>query len=131
MKAKGPKLVFLMETQKKRSYLERLRCCLNFDNIFIVPQKNRSGGLALQWMNEINLHIRTYSLHHINVVVNPRVDDAWHFTGFYGALEAANREDSWMLLCHLATQLDLPWAYIGEFNEIICLGEKSGGLIRP
>ena len=92
VKAKGPKLVFLMETQKKRSYLERLRCCLNFDNIFIVLRKNRNGGLALLWMNEIDLHIRTYSLHHINVVVNPRVDDAWHFTGFYGALEVANRD---------------------------------------
>ena len=47
MKEKGPKLVFQMKTQKKRSYLERLWCYLNFDNMFIVPRKNRSGGLAL------------------------------------------------------------------------------------
>ena len=45
-------------------------------------------------MNELNLHIRTFSPRHIDVVVNPRVDDAWGFTSFYGAPEVDNREDS-------------------------------------
>ena len=75
VKAKGPKVVFLMETKKKKSYLERLRCRLKFDNLFIVPRKNLSGGLALLWMNDIDLHIHTFSTRHINVVVNPGIDD--------------------------------------------------------
>ncbi|XP_075665270.1 uncharacterized protein LOC142634918 [Castanea sativa] len=98
VKAKGPKILFLMETKKKKSYLERLR---------------------------------TFSLHNINAVVYPRIDDAWRFTGFYEAPEVANWEDSWSLLRHLSSQLDLPWVCIGDFNEITRLGEKSGGLIRP
>ena len=76
MKAKGPKIVFLMETKKKKSYLERLRCRLKFDNLFIVPRRNLSGGLALLWMNDVNLHVRTFSPRHIDAVVNPRIDDA-------------------------------------------------------
>ena len=92
-----------METKKKKSYLERLWCRLGYDNLFIVPQRNLSGGLALLWMNEIDLHIRTFSPYHINAVVNPRIDDAWRFTRFYGAPEVANREDSWTLLHHLST----------------------------
>lgn len=76
MKAKGPKLVFLMETKKKSSYLERLRFKLKFDNLFIMPRKNQGGGLALLWMNELNLHIRTFLPGHINTVIILGIDDA-------------------------------------------------------
>lgn len=49
----------------------------------------------------------------------------------YGALETVNREDSWSLLHHLNTQYDLSWVYIGDFNEITRLEEKSRGALRP
>ena len=61
VKAKDPSLVFLMKTKKKKAHLQRLRCCLVFDNMFIIPRKNLSGGLALFWMNELDLHICTFS----------------------------------------------------------------------
>ena len=32
--------IFLMEMKKKKSYLERLRYRLKFDNLFIMPRKN-------------------------------------------------------------------------------------------
>ena len=131
VKAKGPRVIFLMETRKKKSYLERLRCRLKFDNMFIVPRRNLGGGLALLWNNDLNLHIRTFSPRHIDAVVNPGIDDAWRFTGFYGAPEAANREDSWSVLRHLGSQFVLPWVCIGDFNEITRVDEKSGGAIRP
>lgn len=70
--------------------MEKTRCRLKFDNMFLVPRRNLSGGLALFWMNDLDLHIRTFSPHHIDAVVNPRVDDAWWFTGFYGAPETVN-----------------------------------------
>ena len=57
VRAKGPKLLFLMETKKKNSYLEKVRCCLKFDNLFDVPRRHQSGSLALLWMNELDLHI--------------------------------------------------------------------------
>ena len=92
--------MFLMETRKKNFYLERLRFRLKFDNLFIVPRRNRGGGLAFLWMDELNLHIRTFSPRHIDAMINPRIDNAWRFTGFYRALEVANREDSWSVLRH-------------------------------
>ena len=125
VKSKGPRLVFLMETKKKNSYMEKIRCHLKFDNMFLVPRRHFSGGFALFWSNDLDLHIRTFSPHHIDAVVN---DDAWRFTGFYRALKIANREDSWSLLRHLSTQLDLPWVCLGDFNEITSLEEKSGVL---
>lgn len=130
MKSKGPKLVFLMETKKKSSYTEKIRCRLKFDNMFLVPGRHLSGGLALFWSNDLDLHIHTFSPYHIDVVVNPRVDNAWRFTGFYGASKTVNREDSWSLLSHLSTQIDLSWVCIGDFNEITRLEEKLGGALR-
>ena len=98
--------------------------------MFLVLRRNFSGGLALFWSNDLDLHIRTFSPHHIDAVVNPRVDDAWWFTGFYGASKTANREDSWSLLRHLYTQFDLSWVCIGDFNEITRLEEKLRGALR-
>ena len=92
-----------------------------------MPRKNLGGGLVLLWSNDINLHIRR----HIEAMINPRIDDAWHFTGFYRAPKVANREDSWSVLHHLASQLDLPWVCIGDFNEITKVEEKFGGAILP
>ena len=40
----------------------------------------------------------------------------------------ANREDSWTILRHLATQTSLPWVCLGDFNEITRLEEKLGGV---
>lgn len=97
--------------------------------MFIVPRRNLSSGLALLWMNELDLHI--FSPHHIDAMMNPRIDEAWQFTRFCGAPEVANREDSWSLLRHLGTQLDLPWVCIGDLNEITRLEEKFGGVIHP
>ena len=98
-----------METRATASYLEKLRCKLKFDNVFVVLRKNRGCGLALLWMNNLNLHIRTFSPRHIDAVINPGIDDAWRFTGFYGAPKVANREDSWLILRYLASQFHLPW----------------------
>ena len=55
MKAKSQNLVFLMETRKKNSCMERLRCRLKFDNLFIMLRRNRGGGLTLLWMDDLNL----------------------------------------------------------------------------
>ena len=77
MKARVPNLVFFfMEMKKKKSYLDRLRRRLRFDNLFIVSRRNLIGALALLWMNNLDLHIQTFSPHHIDAVVNPRIDDA-------------------------------------------------------
>ena len=43
--------------------------------------------------------------------------------------KVANQEDSWSVLRHLSSQLDLPWVCISDFNEITKIEEKSGGAI--
>ena len=37
--------------------------------MFVVPSIHRSGGLALLWMAEIELHVQTFTLHHIDALI--------------------------------------------------------------
>ena len=84
VKKHSPSIVFLMKTRSKDSSLKNLHSKLNMENVHIVPWHNTGGSLALIWKNETDLHILDSSPSHIGAVVNPGVDDAWWFMGFYG-----------------------------------------------
>ena len=115
---------------KGRLLKKKLCSKLQTDNVFIVPRTNTGGGLALYWKNSIDLNVMSSSPTDIDAVVNPGVDDAWRFTGFYGNPVTANREHSWALLKHLCLKMDLPWMCVGDFNEIVKAEEKMGGALR-
>ncbi|XP_075675058.1 uncharacterized protein LOC142644299 [Castanea sativa] len=119
-----------METKAKDDDFKNLKYKLQLDNVHIVPRHNTRGELALFWKNEINLSILDSSSSHIDAVVNPGVDDACWITGFYGNPVTANWEHSWALLKHLSLKLNLPWLYMGDFNEIVKAEEKMGGALR-
>jgi hypothetical protein len=54
--------------------------------------------------------------------------DPWKFSGFYGYPEVAKRQYSWTLL--LASLIPVLWLCLGDFNEILSLGEKSSRSYR-
>lgn len=98
----------------------------------VVPSKGRSGGLALLWKREIRVEIQTYSEHYIDAIIVPEGDSPrWRLTGFYGNPKTNKREESWSLLTRLARGNTLPWVCIGDFNELMHVGEKEGGSTRP
>lgn len=118
-----------METCLTKKFLECLPCDLKQDNLFIVPRVNTRGGLALFQRNDIVLDVMNLSLNQIDVVLNPRVDDAQGFTGFYKALKTSN-QNTQVTVKHLCLNIDLPWIYVGDFNEIFHSEEKLGGAHR-
>jgi len=77
MKKYGPTIIFLMETKAKNDVLKRLCSKLQFDNFFIVPRINTSGGLVFYYKNEVDLHVLNSSPTYIDAVVNLVLDDAW------------------------------------------------------
>ena len=68
---------------------------------------------------------------YIDTIIDHGMNDAWHFTGFYGEPNTANREISWSLLRDLSSRFSIPWVCLGDFNEIIRAKEKQGWLDRP
>ena len=73
--SKDPKLVFLMETKVEKPTMERMGRKMSFNNIFVVPQLNRTGGLALLWRDDLSVDVQTYSDRHIDAIVDHGVDD--------------------------------------------------------
>ena len=98
----------------------------------VVPSIKWASGLALLWRNSLQVDILTYSPWHIDAIVTEEQrTKKWHFIGFYGHLETGKREESWKLLENLSHRSNLPWIWIGDYNEIMHAKEKEGGGVRP
>ena len=127
----NPRLVFLLETKSKNRRMEKIKFKLGFTNGLYVQSRGRSGGLALLWSSDTNLEIKSYSNHHIDAIITEADNGlSWRFTGFYGYSETHLREESWKFLFYLNSQFNLPWFCYGDFNEILSMIEKSGGVQR-
>ena len=77
-----PKLVFLIETKQKSSYMEMLRSKMGFDHGSYMELLGNSSGLGLWWNGEWRVKIQHMSKHFIDVLITH--DGLWHFTGVYG-----------------------------------------------
>ncbi len=126
VREKDPSVMFLSETWMDDNRLELLRCRFLFSNKFVVKQINKGGGLVLFWKHDINLTIKSYSLSHIDSVIDCSSANPRRLTCFYGAPETHLRINSWNLLRSLKNQYSMPWCCIGNFNEITRISEKSG-----
>jgi hypothetical protein len=96
----------------------------------VVDPVGRSGGLALLWMDTVNIEIFNFSQHHINVVVHEGDDNfRWKLTGLYGQPDIARRGETWALLSHLKSFQPTPWLCVGDFNEILDQSERDGAVL--
>ena len=128
VREKDPSALFLSETWMDEDRLKVLRCRFQFKNKFVVKRINKGGGLFLFWKHSINLCISSYSLSHIDTIIDGNTDNPWRFTCFYGAPETHLRENSWNLLRTLKGQNNLPWCYARDFNKIVRNSEKKWSL---
>ncbi|XP_075659027.1 uncharacterized protein LOC142628878 [Castanea sativa] len=128
VRSKGLAVLFLMET--KRSITEMLKLCydLNFQSVLAILSDGQSGGLGLLWKAECDLHIQTFSPHHIDAHIMVKDEPPWRLTGFYRRPEGHRKHESWRLLRHLHARASLPWVCLGDYNEILNSGEKQGGI---
>ena len=49
----SPELVFLSETKKKKSYLNKVKQWIKFDNVFVMDPVGIAGRLAVLWKKEL------------------------------------------------------------------------------
>lgn len=93
-----PSILFLCETKMLTIQMQSIRRKLGFDNCFVVDRNGLSGGLALLWMDDVDLNIVSYSRHHIDCNVIMQDGDSWRFTGFYGYPDSSQRVRSAMVV---------------------------------
>ena len=94
-KEEEPDILFLSETKMDRRRIEGLRWKLGLTNLVVQDCKGQSGGLAVFWRKEINLHLRGVSRFYIDADVVEADGFVWRFTGFYGEPKTNRKEDSW------------------------------------
>ena len=135
VQAEAPSLVFLVETKlplKSMKRMSNIKHSLGLTQGLVVPSEGKSGGIALFWKPETNVHIQSFSRWHIDAVIDSGgCIGKWRLTGFYGNLDTGGRLESWARLSQLAIVNNIPWMCVGDFNEILSVTEKQGGLDRP
>lgn len=122
-----PQIFFCCKTKMRARQISSVCRNFNFGNYFVVDRIGMGGGLALFWNSKVHVHMKSYSLHHIDAVVYNEGVKEWRCTKIYGHLEANQKHHTWTLLKRLATLSSLSWCYFGDFNEVIHLHEKNGG----
>ncbi|XP_031101984.1 uncharacterized protein LOC116005889 [Ipomoea triloba] len=89
------------------------------------------GGLALLWRNSDSVTLLGYSNNYIDVRVTITGKPDWRLTCFYGFPERSRRQQAWDLLRDLKPCSSLPWAVIGDFNDIMSYNDKRGHTPHP
>ena len=125
-------MIFLIETKIPKTNLPEIKRKLDHLQGLAVPSVGKSRGLALLWKKNIKVEVQTFSERHIDAIISGGVSDKlWRFTGFYSNSKTSKREESWERLELLARGNSLPWICMGDFNELMHIGEKKGGGHRP
>lgn len=126
-----PSFVFLSETLSTKNKVETVCKELHFAGCWVVEAEGHSGGIALLWKNEGACRVTAANKHFIDFEVENDQVGRWRYTGFYGCPEAGRRSESWNMLRMLASQSNLPWCIIGDFNDMCFADEKMGGREHP
>lgn len=71
---------------------------LNFESCLGVDRKSKGSGLAMLWNNDVNVHITSFSSHHIDAKVQSEQGSWMRCTGIYGHPEMGQQKYTWTLL---------------------------------
>uniref|UniRef100_A0A803Q7N5 Reverse transcriptase n=1 Tax=Cannabis sativa TaxID=3483 RepID=A0A803Q7N5_CANSA len=126
-----PGMIFLSETRLNSSGMEFVRVQLGYTRCFTVDARGKSGGLALLWTSDFVVQIKSFTVSHIDALVENDLGFMWRFTGFYGSPDPGGRVESWKLLFRLKNMFNYAWICGGDFNEIASSKEKKGGGPKP
>ena len=131
VQTQDPAVVFLAEIWLDEARLVSIRDSLQFSHHHGVSKISCVGGLALFWKKNYDLHIESFPLNHIDVLINKGKANVWRFTSFYGAPKTHLRTESWDLLWSLHKRFSVLWIYASDFNKLLKSHEKLGGHLRP
>lgn len=104
---------------------------MKYEGLFTVAGPGHGGGLALFWKQNGSVSIKSSSPNYIDTEIHLTDTQCWRLTCFYGYPERARRKESWHLLRTLASQSTLPWAILGDFNDMLRASEKKGTNPHP
>ena len=126
VQAQDPMIMFLSETWSSKEHMKWVRDRILFYGCFTVPSNDRGGGLALLWKKEVDVWVDSFSNYHIDSIVHGGSENAWRLIGFYREPDTNHRSEGWNMLRILSSKSKLPWCRLGDFNELLEVGDKRG-----
>lgn len=135
LRSNCPDVVFLMETKLKNSdFNVSNKLCVGYlQNHFIVNCNTegggRSGGLALIWHNDVQLHITNFNNMLIEFyVLDSFNNNTWYASGLYGYPTQSNKHITCETIKNLYNSYhNKKWLLFGDFNLYLNSSEKLGG----
>lgn len=122
-----PQLVFLSETKTKANKLQAIKRRMNFDDLFVVDSKGKSGGLCLLWKKNVKVHVIYSDSNVIHAYIDyMNASIGFYYSFVYGNPSAQQRKRFWERLKNLHTQNHEPWICAGDFNELLHQSDKDG-----
>lgn len=122
MRLHSPELVFLSETKKKKSYLNKVKQWIKFDNVFVVDPVGTAGGLAVLWKKELVVKKTLFTSFTIEVLIEDgEAKCEWWCICVYASADSGIRQEQWEVISRKY------WAIMGDMNDIVSNSEKWGG----
>lgn len=109
--------------------MDRIKWSIGFTTGVALDREARSGELALWWRDHVQVMVRAWSQYFIDAEV--RIEGkTCRVTGLYGEPVSDLHQKSWDDLQYLQAQDDLPWIFVGDFNDAMFQTDQSGGNLR-
>ncbi|KAK3225097.1 hypothetical protein Dsin_004959 [Dipteronia sinensis] len=99
--------------------------------VLLKMKREMDPDMVFVMETRVTIDILSFSSSHIDVKVLSHNSRVWRWTGFYGNPVQEQCRHTWTLLRRLCEMSNLPWLCIGDFNEILSVEEKLGGVARP
>lgn len=122
----------LLDTRMSYDAASSLVKAFNFDCFEIIPSHGQCGGIILFWNNKnFNIHVIDFHDRFLHCQIQDFNNHSnWLATFLYMTPQKENQYHIWNELLHLKPPNMEPWMIIGDFNCILSLNEKFGGVQR-
>ncbi|KAH7865616.1 hypothetical protein Vadar_008962 [Vaccinium darrowii] len=123
-----PSIIFLMESKSNKVKLETTRNKLGFDSSFYVDPEGLSGGLVLWWDSGVTVEVELANKTFIHAIITDKSNQKmWAATFVYGCPNRGGRSQIWEEIKRIGCSEILPWACMGDFNQVLHGMDKLGG----
>ncbi|KAL4638398.1 hypothetical protein ACB092_03G143700 [Castanea dentata] len=125
----NPIVMVITETRLSGVRADEIIESLPFDGAVVTDTIGFAGGIWLLWRSDlVQVEALASTEQEIHAIVRVRSQNFnWLINAIYASPRFEERCILWENLKMLADIHDLPWALMGDFNEVLTEEEKSGG----
>ena len=125
----SPILMVITETRMSGARVDEIIEALPFDGYAVADTIGFAGGIWMLWrLDLVHVDVLATTEQEIHAFIRVRSQSfSWLISAIYVNPRFEERCILWNNLRILANMHDLPWALMGDFNEVLSAEEKYGG----